>query len=93
MIFLLIYLCEVPRAQRAGYKTFGLLLYRIGLLSVWATFALPGVILNGPVFLLAKLISQQKAKRQLLSICLFVTDPCRQRLSLLRQSKLQGERY
>ncbi|KAJ7100824.1 hypothetical protein B0H15DRAFT_944115 [Mycena belliarum] len=56
---------QVPRAQRAGWKTLALLTYRVGLLSVWATFALPGVILNGPIFILASIISRKKAKEAL----------------------------
>jgi glycerol-3-phosphate O-acyltransferase / dihydroxyacetone phosphate acyltransferase len=52
----------VPRAQRANWKTLGLLLYRVGLLGVWSTFALPGVILNGPIFLIASILSKKKAK-------------------------------
>ncbi|KAH9997308.1 glycerol-3-phosphate O-acyltransferase [Russula vinacea] len=53
---------QVPRAQRASWKTLGLLLYRVGLLGVWSTFALPGVILNGPIFLIASILSKKKAK-------------------------------
>ncbi|KAJ6606886.1 glycerol-3-phosphate O-acyltransferase [Mycena sp. CBHHK59/15] len=56
---------QVPRAQRAGWKTFALLTYRVGLLTVWSTFALPGVILNGPIFILASIISRRKAKEAL----------------------------
>jgi glycerol-3-phosphate O-acyltransferase/dihydroxyacetone phosphate acyltransferase len=52
----------VPRAQRASWKTLSLLLYRVGLLGVWSTFALPGVILNGPIFLIASILSKKKAK-------------------------------
>lgn len=32
------------------------------LLVVWSTLALPGVILNGPIFILASIISRKKAK-------------------------------
>jgi glycerol-3-phosphate O-acyltransferase/dihydroxyacetone phosphate acyltransferase len=39
-----------------------LLTYRVGLLGVWAIFALPGVVLNGPIFILASIISRRKAK-------------------------------
>jgi glycerol-3-phosphate O-acyltransferase / dihydroxyacetone phosphate acyltransferase len=53
---------QVPNARRASWKTLGLLLYRVGLLSVWSIFSLPGVILNGPIFLLASIISRRKAK-------------------------------
>ncbi|KAI0306605.1 glycerol-3-phosphate O-acyltransferase [Multifurca ochricompacta] len=56
---------QVPRAQRASWKTLGLLLYRAGLLSVWSIFALPGVILNGPIFLIASILSKKKAEEAL----------------------------
>ncbi|KAG6897805.1 hypothetical protein C0992_010881 [Termitomyces sp. T32_za158] len=56
---------QVPRAQKAGWKTLGLLTYRIGLLMVWTILALPGTILNGPMFILASLISRKKAKEAL----------------------------
>ncbi|KAJ7444605.1 hypothetical protein B0H11DRAFT_2290705 [Mycena galericulata] len=56
---------QVPRAQRAGWKTLALLTYRVGLLAVWSTFALPGVILNSPIFILASIISRRKAKEAL----------------------------
>ncbi|KAJ7722893.1 hypothetical protein DFH07DRAFT_856402 [Mycena maculata] len=56
---------QVPRAQRAGWKTLALLTYRFGLLSVWTIFALPGVVLNGPIFILASVISRRKAKEAL----------------------------
>ena len=53
---------QVPRAKKASWKTLGLLLYRIGLLTVWAILALPGTILNGPMFILASVLSRRKAK-------------------------------
>lgn len=53
---------KVPRAQKAGWKTLGLLTYRVILLAVWTILALPGTILNGPMFLLASVISRRKAK-------------------------------
>ncbi|KAJ7312988.1 hypothetical protein DFH08DRAFT_436239 [Mycena albidolilacea] len=56
---------QVPRAERAGWKTLALLTYRVGLLGVWAIFALPGVVLNGPIFILASIISRRKAKEAL----------------------------
>ncbi|KAH9001300.1 glycerol-3-phosphate O-acyltransferase [Lactarius akahatsu] len=59
---------QVPRAKtskRASWKTLSLLLYRVGLLSIWSTFALPGVILNGPIFLTASILSEKKAKEAL----------------------------
>ena len=57
--------CQVPRAQRANWKTFGLLVYRLALLIFWSILALPGVVLNGPIFILASLISRKKAKGEL----------------------------
>ncbi|KAF8077978.1 glycerol-3-phosphate O-acyltransferase [Lyophyllum atratum] len=56
---------QVPRAQKASWKTLGLLTYRVGLLMVWTILALPGTILNGPMFILASLISRKKAKEAL----------------------------
>ncbi|KAJ4487991.1 glycerol-3-phosphate O-acyltransferase [Lentinula aciculospora] len=56
---------QVPRAQKASWKTLGLLTYRVGLLIVWTIFALPGTILNGPIFILASILSRQKAKEAL----------------------------
>ena len=53
---------QVPRAQPANWKTFGLLLYRLLLLLIWTILALPGVILNGPIFVTASVISRKKAK-------------------------------
>lgn len=48
--------------QKATWKILGLLLYRVGLLIFWTVFAMPGTILNGPVFILASIISKRKAK-------------------------------
>ncbi|KAI0302000.1 glycerol-3-phosphate O-acyltransferase [Russula brevipes] len=56
---------QVSRARKASWKTFGLLLYRVGLLSAWGIFALPGVILNGPIFLVASILSKKKAEEAL----------------------------
>ncbi|KAI0831214.1 glycerol-3-phosphate O-acyltransferase [Trametes gibbosa] len=56
---------QVPKAQKAGWKTFGLLSYRLILLTVWTVLALPGVILNGPIFVIASVISRNKAKEAL----------------------------
>ncbi|KAI0374799.1 glycerol-3-phosphate O-acyltransferase [Pilatotrama ljubarskyi] len=56
---------QVPKAQKAGWKTFGLLSYRLILLTVWSVLALPGVILNGPIFVTASVISHKKAKEAL----------------------------
>ncbi|KAI0031836.1 glycerol-3-phosphate O-acyltransferase [Vararia minispora EC-137] len=56
---------QVPNARKANWKTLSLLLYRLGLLSVWSIFALPGVILNAPIILAASILSRQKAKEAL----------------------------
>lgn len=53
---------QVPRAKPASWKTFGHLVYRLGLLAVWTILALPGVVLNGPIFLAASVMSRKKAK-------------------------------
>ena len=52
----------MPRAQKASWKTLGLFTYRLLLLIIWATLALPGVVLNGPIFILASMISRKKQK-------------------------------
>lgn len=39
-----------------------MLLYRTGLVSAWTVLALPGVILNAPMFIAASIISRKKAK-------------------------------
>ncbi|KAL1692296.1 hypothetical protein GGG16DRAFT_90169 [Schizophyllum commune] len=56
---------QVPKAQRANWKVLGLLAYRLILLAVWGVLALPGTILNGPIFILASVISHKKAKEAL----------------------------
>ena len=61
---------QVPRAQKASWKTAGLLTYRIGLLIVWTILALPGTVLNSPMFILASIMSRKKAKG--LSVILYM---------------------
>ncbi|KAJ3739926.1 glycerol-3-phosphate O-acyltransferase [Lentinula detonsa] len=56
---------QVPRVQKSSWKILGLFLYRINLLIVWTLFALPATILNGPIFILASIISKRKAKADL----------------------------
>jgi glycerol-3-phosphate O-acyltransferase/dihydroxyacetone phosphate acyltransferase len=56
---------QVPKAQKASWKTLGLLGYRFILLVIWSILALPGTILNGPMFILASVISRKKAKEAL----------------------------
>jgi glycerol-3-phosphate O-acyltransferase / dihydroxyacetone phosphate acyltransferase len=62
--YLLIFI-QVPKAQKASWKTLGLLGYRLALLIIWTLLALPGTILNGPMFILASIISRKKAKGML----------------------------
>ncbi|KAI0256628.1 hypothetical protein BJV78DRAFT_1165769 [Lactifluus subvellereus] len=56
---------QVPRAQKASWKTFGLLLYRVFLLLAWTVFSLPGVVLHAPIFVTASIVSNIKAKEAL----------------------------
>ncbi|KAF8921337.1 glycerol-3-phosphate O-acyltransferase [Mucidula mucida] len=56
---------QVPRAKKASWKTLGLLTYRILLLLAWAVLALPGSILNAPIFITASILSRRKAKEAL----------------------------
>ncbi|GAA5841523.1 hypothetical protein JCM11251_001251 [Rhodosporidiobolus azoricus] len=56
---------QVERVGRPRWRSFFLLCYRLGLLSVWGILALPGVILNAPIFIAAKIISRKKAKEAL----------------------------
>lgn len=67
---------QVPRAQKASWKTFGLLLYRIGLLLVWTVFSLPGVVLHAPIFVTASVVSKRKAKGSVLESCMFAFLRC-----------------
>ena len=56
---------QVERASNRSVKSMLLLVYRFGLLLWWSMLSLPGVVLHAPVFILAKLISRQKAKEAL----------------------------
>ncbi|WVF70519.1 hypothetical protein IAT40_005309 [Kwoniella sp. CBS 6097] len=56
---------QVERASSRSVKSSLLLVYRTGLLLWWSMLALPGAILHAPIFILAKLISIQKAKEAL----------------------------
>lgn len=58
------------------------MLYRVFLLTIWSTLALPGVILNGPIFILASIISRKKAKGALtLVIHKLVLNPATEALA------------
>jgi glycerol-3-phosphate O-acyltransferase/dihydroxyacetone phosphate acyltransferase len=56
---------QLERASHIGVHSLALILYRVGLLLWWTMLALPGTILHAPVFILAKVISHQKAKEAL----------------------------
>lgn len=56
---------QVERATRSGVRSVALLLYRVGLLLLWTGCALPGLVLNAPIALIAKVVSARKAKEAL----------------------------
>lgn len=56
---------QVERANRSVLRSFALLLYRLGLLCLWGGCALPGMVLNAPIIILAKVVSHRKAKEAL----------------------------
>ncbi|KZT56766.1 hypothetical protein CALCODRAFT_517978 [Calocera cornea HHB12733] len=56
---------QVEGATRAAWKSLALLTYRTGLLLICTSFALPGVILNAPIFIVASYMSAKKAREAL----------------------------
>ena len=58
-------LWQVEGASRAHWKSFLILLWRTGLISAWTIMALPGIVLNAPIFIAASIISRKKAKEAL----------------------------
>ncbi|KAI5475691.1 glycerol-3-phosphate O-acyltransferase / dihydroxyacetone phosphate acyltransferase [Pseudohyphozyma bogoriensis] len=56
---------QIERVERPFWRTVILLLYRVGLVLSWGVLALPGVVLNSPIFIAAKIISRKKAKEAL----------------------------
>jgi glycerol-3-phosphate O-acyltransferase/dihydroxyacetone phosphate acyltransferase len=56
---------QVEGPTRPLWKTFLILLWRTGLISAWTIMALPGIILNAPIFIAASYISRKKAKAAL----------------------------
>lgn len=59
-----------------------MLLYRVLLLTIWSTLALPGVILNGPIFILASIVSRKKAKGgSVVRACKVVLNPIKEALA------------
>ena len=65
---------QVERASNRSLKSALLLVYRTGLLLWWTMLSLPGIILHAPVFILAKIISRQKAKGKLRLTVIGITD-------------------
>lgn len=53
---------QVEAARRPVWKSLLILLWRTGLISAWTIMALPGIILNAPIFIAASTISHKKAK-------------------------------
>lgn len=90
---------QVERASSRSIKSLLLLVYRVGLLLWWSILALPGALLHAPVFILAKLISIQKAKGTLsflfFSLLCLLTDiiPNYQRHLLRLPSKYKVEMF
>lgn len=56
---------QIEAVARPWWRSFALLCYRLGLVSAWGVLALPGVILNSPIFIAASIISRKKAKEAL----------------------------
>lgn len=53
---------QVERARRPILRSLVLLVYRSLLVTGWSIVALPGLILNAPMFIAATIISRKKAK-------------------------------
>ncbi|MBW0505626.1 hypothetical protein O181_045341 [Austropuccinia psidii MF-1] len=56
---------QVEKINRSWWKSLILLCFRAGLVTGWGVLALPGVVLNAPMFICAKIISRKKAKEAL----------------------------
>ncbi|KAK4703873.1 hypothetical protein P7C70_g2342, partial [Phenoliferia sp. Uapishka_3] len=56
---------QIKGKPRPWSQSLILLLWRFFILSVWSVFALPGVILNAPIFIACKIISKRKAREAL----------------------------
>lgn len=55
-------LSKIERVSRPLWRSAILLCYRVGLFAAWGILALPGVVLNAPIFIAATVISRRKAK-------------------------------
>lgn len=53
---------QIERVARPLWRSIVLLCYRTGLFAAWGTLALPGVVLNAPIFVAASFISHMKAR-------------------------------
>lgn len=58
-------LLQVDGSNKPKWKSLLLLLWRTGLISAWTVMALPGIVMNGPIFIAASIISRKKAKEAL----------------------------
>ncbi|CAH7666101.1 hypothetical protein PPACK8108_LOCUS422 [Phakopsora pachyrhizi] len=56
---------QVEKVNRRWWKSLILLFFRAGLVTGWGVLALPGVVLNAPMFICASVISRKKAKEAL----------------------------
>ncbi|POW11904.1 hypothetical protein PSTT_04978 [Puccinia striiformis] len=56
---------QVEKVNRPWWKSLILLCFRAGLVTGWGVLALPGVILNSPMFICASYISRKKAREAL----------------------------
>lgn len=56
---------QVDKVNRPWWKSLILLCFRAGLVTGWGVLALPGVILNAPMFLCASIVSRRKAREAL----------------------------
>lgn len=56
---------QVEKVNRPWWKSLILLCFRAGLVTGWGVLALPGVILNSPMFICASYVSRKKAREAL----------------------------
>lgn len=63
---------QVDKVNRIWWKSLILLCFRAGLVTGWGILALPGVVLNAPMFICASIVSRRKAKGVCFSWLLFI---------------------
>ncbi|KAG0141415.1 hypothetical protein CROQUDRAFT_292770 [Cronartium quercuum f. sp. fusiforme G11] len=56
---------QVDKVNKLWWKSLLLLFFRAGLVTGWGVLALPGVVLNAPMFICASIVSRKKAKEAL----------------------------